>query len=321
MENKAIETIRRYRMIERGDRVVVGVSGGADSMALLHFLHTRCEDLEIMVAACHVNHHLRGEESGRDEQFVRNFCFDHQIPLTVYDLDLPAVQKKHESTEECARRERYRCFGEQEGKIATAHTASDNTETVLLNILRGTGTKGLCGIPPVRGEIIRPLLRCTREDTEDYCKKNRIGYVTDSTNLSESYTRNRIRKNILPALKEFNPSLIEGFSRMTESVYADNAFLEKTAFAARERCETGDGLSCSLLNELEPAILSRVVSMLLAENGIEPSHLRITECIRIILAGKGKINLCRDRFALVRKGNFLIQTSIQHYRGQPKILP
>ncbi len=321
MENKAIETIRRYRMIERGDRVVVGVSGGADSMALLHFLHTRREDLGITVAACHVNHHLRGEESERDEQFVRSFCSDHQIPLTVYGLDLPAVQKKHESTEECARRERYRCFGGQEGKIATAHTASDNAETVLLNLLRGTGTKGLCGIPPVRGEIIRPLLRCTREDTEDYCEKNGIGYVTDSTNLSESYTRNRIRKNLLPMLKEFNPSLIEGLSRMTESVYEDNAFLEKTAFAAQERCETENGFSCSLLNGLEPAILSRVISMLLTENGIEPSHLRITECIRIIRIGKGKINLCRDRFALIRKGNFLIQTSVQNYRGQPKNLP
>ncbi len=314
MENKAIETIRKYRMIEHGDRVVVGVSGGADSMALLHLLHTRRGELGITVAACHVNHRLRGEESDRDEQFVRSFCADRQIPLTVCALNLPAVQKKHESTEECARRERYRCFGEQEGKIATAHTASDNAETVLLNLLRGTGTKGLCGIPPVRGQIIRPLLRCTREEIEAYCQKNGIGYVTDSTNLSESYTRNRIRKNMIPALKEFNPSLIEGLSRMTESVYADNVFLEKTARAAAERCKTEDGFSRSLLSGLEPAILSRVVSALLTENGIEPSHLRITECIRIIHDGKGKINLCRDRFALIRKGNFLIQTSIQNYR-------
>lgn len=314
MENKAAETIRRYRMLERGDRVTVGASGGADSMALLHFLHTRRGELGVSVEACHINHHLRGPESDRDEAFVRNFCGALGIPLAVYDVDIPAVKKKHESVEACARRERYRCFGERTGKIATAHTASDNAETVLLNLLRGTGTKGLCGIPPVRGETIRPLLRCTREETEDYCRRNGIGYVTDSTNLSERYMRNRIRQRLIPVLTEWNPSFIEGISRMTESVREDELFLEKAAETARKQCETENGFPCALLSGLEPAVLARVVSALLTENGIEPSHLRITGCIRIIHSGKGKINLCRDRFALIRKESFQIQTSIQNYR-------
>lgn len=314
MENKAAETIRRYRMTESGDLIFAAVSGGADSMALLHFLHTRREELNISIAACHINHHLRGPESDRDEEFVRRFCEARRIPLTVCHLDIPRARQKHESTEECARRERYRCFGGLPGKTATAHTASDNAETVLLNLLRGTGTKGLCGIPPVRGKIIRPLLRCTRREIEKYCRENGVGYVTDSTNLSGQYTRNRIRQKIIPALTEFNPSLLEGLSRMTESVSADNAFLEKTARDAMQSCRTEGGYACSLLTGLDPAILARVISLILTENKIEPSHLRITECIRIVQNGKGKINLCRDRFALIRKGSFLIQTSIQNYR-------
>lgn len=319
MENKSIETIRRYRMLESGDRVIVGVSGGADSMALLHFLYTSSEKMNISVFACHINHHLRGAESDRDEEFVRGFCDRNAIPLTVCDADIPSLQKKHESVEECARRERYRFFEEMSetlsARIATAHTASDNAETVLLNLIRGTGTKGLYGIPPVRGKIIRPLLRCTREETEKYCTENKIGYVTDSTNLSEQYTRNRLRRKVLPLLKEFNPALIDGIARMTESVYEDNLFLEQAATAAVRRCRTENGYVCALLSELEPAILARVVSSVLSENGIEPSHLRIGGCIGIIRAGKGKINLCKDRFAVAEKGIFLIQTRIQNYRN------
>lgn len=321
MESKAAETIRRYRMLESGDRVIVGVSGGADSMALLHFLYTNSEKMNVSVFACHINHHLRGAESDRDEEFVRGFCDRNAIPLTVRDADIPACQKKHESVEECARRERYRFFEEMSetlsARIATAHTASDNAETVLLNLIRGTGTKGLYGIPPVRGKIIRPLLRCTREETEEYCTKNKIGYVTDSTNLSEQYTRNRLRRKVLPLLKEFNPSLIDGIARMTESVYEDNLFLEQAATDAARRCRTENGYACVLLSELESALLARVISSVLSENGIEPSHLRIGGCIGIIRAGKGKINLCKDRFAVAEKGIFLIQTRKQNYRNLP----
>lgn len=318
MEDKIRELLARYEMLKSGDNVVAAVSGGADSMALLNVLYNLRGELGITLYACHINHNLRGAESLRDEQFVRDFCGEHGIELTVYSVEIKP--DKHESVEERARKTRYECFDSLctslNAKLATAHTASDNAETVLINLLRGTGTKGLGGIPPIRGRIIRPLLHCTREDTERYCSEHEIHYVTDSTNLSDEYTRNKLRLKIIPQLKEFNPSLIEGISRMTEAVTDDNILLDSLAEKAKNDCSVDDGYSCEKLRALQRAILSRVISAILSENGIEPSALRINECSRIIGAGKGKINLSRNRFALVKKDCFKIQTIIQNYRNK-----
>ena len=317
MVNKITDTIERYCMIGKGDTVVVAVSGGADSMALLHSLFLLKDDLGITVHACHINHNLRGKESDRDEQFVRDFCNSNSIPLTVYSLDIKT--DKHESLEERARKMRYECFEKLCGslasaKLATAHTASDNAETVFLNILRGTGTKGLGGIPPVRGNIIRPLIRCTREDIEQYCSENKLTFVTDSSNLTDEYTRNRLRHRLIPLLQEFNPSLFEAVSRMTSAVYDDNMLLEEIAADARKDAETDNGFSCEKLALLKRPVLCRVVSGILSENGIEPSTLRINECVQIILEKKGKINLCRNKFAVVRKKVFRITYEEQQFR-------
>lgn len=316
MVSKIKETIARYDMLKKDDVVIVAVSGGADSIALLHAMYSLKQELGISVTACHVNHNLRGEESKRDEQFVRDFCSSRKIPVTFYSIDIKA--DKHESVEERARKMRYECFeklcNEHDAKLATAHTASDNAETVFLNILRGTGTKGLCGIPPVRSNIIRPLIRCTREDIENYCTENRLEYVTDSTNLSDDYTRNKLRHRLIPLLQEFNPSLFEAVSRMTSAVYDDNALLERISADAKEKARTDDGYSCEKLAELERTVLCRVVSSVLSDNGIEPSSLRINECVQIILEKKGKINLCRNRFAVVRKKIFRITYEEQQFR-------
>lgn len=318
MEDKIKAISARYGMMERGDVVVAAVSGGADSMALLNALFSMREELGITLLACHVNHNLRGEESLRDERFVRKFCNERKIELEVYSVEIKP--DKHESIEERARKARYECFdrlcAERNAKLATAHTASDNAETVLINLLRGTGTKGLGGIPPVRGKIIRPLLRCSRKEIEYYCAAHGIEYITDSTNLSEEYTRNKLRLKIIPQLKSFNPSLVEGISRMTEAVTDDNAYLDGLAEAAKTACRTENGYSCRKLRELDRAILSRVISAVLSENGIEPSALRINECSRIIACGNGKINLCRDRFAAAKKDIFEIQTIKQNYRNK-----
>ena len=317
MVSKIKETINRYNMLKKDDVVVVAVSGGADSIALLHALHSLRQELGISVIACHVNHNLRGEESMRDEQFVRDFCNSRKIPDTFYSIDIKA--DKHESVEEKARKMRYECFdklcaGLTSPKLATAHTASDNTETVFLNILRGTGTKGLCGIPPVRGNIIRPLIRCTREEIENYCRENKLDYVTDSSNLSDDYKRNRIRHRLIPLMQEFNPSLFEAVSRMTSAVYDDNQLLEQICAQAKENSRKDDGYSCEKLAELDRTILCRVISSVLSDNGIEPSALRINECSEIILNKKGKINLCRNRFAVVRKKVFRITYEEQQFR-------
>lgn len=316
MENKIKETIERYDMLKKDDVVIVAVSGGADSIALLHALYSLKQELGISVHACHINHNLRGEESKRDEQFVRDFCGSRKIPNTFYSIDVKP--EKHESIEERARKMRYECFeslcNELNAKLATAHTASDNAETVFINMLRGTGTKGLCGIPPVRGDIIRPLLRCTREEIEKYCTEHGLEYVTDSSNLSDDYTRNKLRHRLIPMLKEFNPSVMEGISRMTSAVYDDNAYLEKVSAEAKEKCLTENGYSAIALCGLERPILCRVVSSVLSDSGIEPSSLRINECIEIIMKKQGKINLCRNKFAVVRKKVFRIQYEEQKYR-------
>lgn len=316
MVNKIKETIARYDMLKKDDVVIVAVSGGADSIALLHALYSLKRELGITVLACHINHNLRGEESMRDEQFVRDFCNRNEIPVTFYSIDIKA--DKHESVEERARKMRYECFeklcSELNAKLATAHTASDNAETVFINILRGTGTKGLGGIPPMRGNIIRPLIRCTREDVENYCKENKLTFVTDSTNLTDDYTRNKLRHRLIPLLQEFNPSLFEAVSRMTAAVYDDNMLLEEIAAEAKENAKSDNGFSCERLSALKRPVLCRVISNILSENSIEPSALRINECAEIILDKKGKINLCRNKFAVVRKKKFSIIYEEQQFR-------
>ena len=196
-------TIQRCSMIKSGDTVIAAVSGGADSVALLHVLYSLQDELSFSLAACHVNHNLRGAESDGDEMFVRRKCRMMDIPLYVANIKVNEFRQKHDSLEECARRLRYGFF-EDIGKnklIATAHTASDNCETILINMVRGTALSGICGIPAKRDNIIRPLLYITREDVERYCRENELDYVTDSTNLSDDYTRNKIRHKIVPLLR------------------------------------------------------------------------------------------------------------------------
>ncbi|MBR5088999.1 MAG: tRNA lysidine(34) synthetase TilS [Ruminiclostridium sp.] len=317
MKTKVLDAVRRYGMLNEGDTAVVGLSGGADSCALLLVLLELRETLGITVRACHINHNLRGEESDRDEMFVRELCARRGVPLTVFPVDVRASVEKHESIEEAARRLRYDRFGQMcaEGaKLATAHTANDNAETVLMNLIRGTGTKGLAGIPPVRGAFIRPIIFCTRADTEEYCRKNGIDFVTDSTNLSDDCTRNRIRHRIIPALEEFNPSFIAAVTRMTEAVGDDSAFLDGYAYECAESCRRGDGYDSRRLKELPAPVLFRIIARELKENGVEPSRLRTQQCIGIIEAGMGKVNLCKNKFALVRKKVFYVSTEIQNYR-------
>ena len=201
MNRKARATIEEFSMLRQGDTVTAAVSGGADSVALLDFLCS-LTDLRLTVRACHLNHCLRGEESDRDEQLVRTMCEQYGIPLDLRRVEVKALARERGvSIEVAAREARYAFFDElaekYRCKIATAHTLSDAAETVLLNLARGTGIAGLCGIPPVRGAVVRPLIGCTRRETEDYCAAHGLCYVTDSTNLTDRYTRNHIRHNVL----------------------------------------------------------------------------------------------------------------------------
>ena len=319
VRDKVLAAIRQYDMLKDRKSVTVAVSGGADSVALLHSLKMLENELDIGLSACHVNHNLRGEESDGDESYVKSLCSELEIPLRVFSVDVTGSMAKHQSTEEKARELRYEAFAEIShelcSKVATAHNACDNTETVLLNLLRGTGLKGLCGIPPVRDYLIRPLLLCTREEIEEYCGENGLKYVTDSTNASTAYTRNKIRLELMPRLLEINPSLHEGVNRMTLALGEDSRFLEEMAENALKEAKNGEGsYLCEKLNALPEPILHRVISLMLREKDIEPTSLRITGFSEIIKGGTGKINIEKNKFAVVKKGLAEVQIIPQNYR-------
>ena len=207
-------------------QVVLGLSGGADSMALLHILtHWPVDDL--LVHAVHIHHGLRGKEADRDEMFVRKYCAEHGISLSVIHGDVAALaQERRISIEEAGRIFRYEAFEQVRTQIGadyivTAHTASDQSETVLMHIVRGCGVDGLCGIPAIRGCVRRPLLCCSRDEIEEYCQSHSIPYVTDETNADTKFVRNDVRLRILPALRELNPSIDKALLRYAYETFDD----------------------------------------------------------------------------------------------------
>ncbi len=231
--DKVRKTVSRHNMLKAGDTVLVGVSGGADSVCLLHILKRLCKELGIDLVAAHVHHGIRGEEAELDAAFVRKICVDWKIPFRLEKVSVPELaQREHLSLETAGRLARYRCFHEiccreKIDRIATAHNRDDQSETLLMRILRGTGIDGLAGIRPVREDgVIRPLLEVSREEIEGYCAENQLEYRNDSTNAENDYTRNRIRNYLLPILKkEFNPQIGEALSRLSQNMEEDGVFL------------------------------------------------------------------------------------------------
>ena len=310
-------TVLRNSMITKGDTVIAAVSGGADSVALLHVLYSLREEIGFSLAACHVNHNLRGAESDSDEMFVRRMCRLMDIPLYVASIKVNEFRQKHDSLEECARRIRYGFF-EDIGKnklIATAHTASDNCETILINMVRGTALSGICGIPAKRDNIIRPLLYCTREDVERYCSENELDFVTDSTNLSDDYTRNKIRHKVVPLLREINPALYSAISRLASSAVLDDSYLDKTASELMEKARCDENkLKVELLCDADECILRRIVTMLFKQNDIPVSMAAVDSCVEIIRKKQGKINPCQFKFVQIRKKKLFVVTDFEKYR-------
>lgn len=235
VKDKFYQTIKKYDMLGEKDALLCGYSGGADSTALLHLLHTFCTGNRIRIAAVHVNHRIRGEAADRDQQHCIRFCRERDIELFVRSADVPSLAAaSNTGIEETARRERYRIFGElcvSEGftKIATAHNSGDNLETVLFNLLRGTGIRGLCGIPPVRGAVIRPLIECSKEEITGYCRENGLGYASDETNGDPAYTRNFIRSEIVPLILRVNSRAEANVLRMCSQLRRDSDFLDGLA--------------------------------------------------------------------------------------------
>ena len=220
MSSEFIDKIREYMdsfgMLSPGRRVVVGVSGGADSVALLRVLcelRGSGEYGNLLLTAVHINHMIRGEEADRDEHFVQKLCEALGVELKVFRKDIPAMaREQHLTEEEAGRLFRYECFENEAGeaaRIAVAHNKDDLAETVLYNMIRGSSILGLAGIKPVRGRIIRPLLMTSREEIEAYLASISQDYITDSTNLKTDYARNKIRLSIMPELKKINEGAAE----------------------------------------------------------------------------------------------------------------
>ncbi len=233
MRHKAEKTIAQYGMLSKGDAVIVGVSGGADSVALLHLLNSLSEEMCLKVIAVHLNHGIRGAEADRDAAYVGELCARWGTMCVTKRVDCAALAlKSGEGLEECGRRLRYELFSRvadryENARIATAHTADDNLETLLLNLTRGASLKGLCGIPPIRGNIIRPLIKCSRAEIEAYCFENGLEYMTDSTNLNCDYSRNLLRNRVVPVLRELNPDVAGAAERLTDLVTQDETFLNE----------------------------------------------------------------------------------------------
>lgn len=272
MLNKLSSFLRRYQMVNAGEHVICAVSGGADSVALLFAMYLLKEKLGIRLSAAHFNHCLRGEESDRDEEFVRDFCGRYDIPLIVGSGEVKAGKK---GLEAAARDARYAFLRQLPGKIATAHTADDNAETVLLHLVRGTGLKGLGGITPVSGNVIRPMLGVTRQDVEDFCSEWSLSYVTDSSNQEDTFLRNRLRHHVMPLLKEENPKLAESLSTMALRLRQDEEFIE-------ESVSCSSPLMVEEVRKLHPAQRSRVLERFLKDCGVrepEAAHIAQTEAL------------------------------------------
>lgn len=233
MITRILDTIKKNGIIKKGDRVVVGVSGGPDSVCLLHVLWRLRKDFDLYIVAVHINHMLRGSESCRDENYVKSLCSELEIELQSICVDIKKVSKeKNMSLEEAGREERYRHFeivADSVGasRIAVAHNKNDQAETVLMNIIRGSGLDGLKGMDYIRGRIIRPLLDIERNEIEAYCRENSLNPITDSSNLEDIYSRNKIRLNVIPYIDTlFGCNFVKSVDRLNRLVKDDIDFID-----------------------------------------------------------------------------------------------
>ena len=277
MLNKLERFLRQQEMVQPGDTVIAAVSGGADSVALLFALYLLKDKLEITLEAAHFNHNLRGEESHRDENFVRQLCDRYDIPLHLGSGNVTAGEK---GLEAAARDARYGFLNSLSGKIATAHTADDNAETVLMHLVRGTGLKGLGGITPIRGNVIRPMLNCTRTDVESFLEEWCLSHIEDSSNETDAFLRNRIRHHVMPLLKEENPRLAENLSRMALRLREDEEYLSRQSdFEVLPEVEQ--------LKTMHPAVRGRALEKFLKRSGVkEPEDRHICAVEALVFSEK-----------------------------------
>lgn len=321
LEQKILNTIKKYNLIKNGDSIVIGVSGGPDSICLLNVLNNLKEQLNFTIYVAHINHMIR-EEADNETKYVKEFCKDRKIDCYVKKIDIVTkANNEKKGTEETGREVRYDFFEKifnktGANKIATAHNNNDKVETILMNILRGSGTTGLEGIEAIRdNKYIRPLIETDRKDIEEYCIQNKLNPKYDKSNNENIYTRNKIRNIIIPYIqKEFNPNIIKTINRLSEVITEENEYIEQIVEDTfKEVCIESNFLQAILdlkkFNKLNLVIKRRLILYTinkvlgttkniekiniddiinLCENNIGNKYLMPTKNIKILVK-KGKI--------------------------------
>ena len=291
LEEKVLATIKKYDMIQNDDKIVIGVSGGPDSMTLLNILNNIKEKWNIKLYVAHINHMIR-KEADEETEYVKEFCAKIKVDFFAKKIKVEEEAKRLKiGTEEAGRNIRYAFFEEiakkvGANKIATAHNSNDNAETVLMNLLRGTSVSGLKGIEKVRdGKFIRPIIECNRNEIEAYCRENNLDPKYDKTNYENIYTRNKIRNLLIPYLqKEFNPNIIEGLNRLSSLASEEEQFINKIVENEYEKVLiSGDNeekviFDLKKFNQLDNVIKSRLIIYTIGKvygkvNGIEKIHI------------------------------------------------
>lgn len=319
--------ILKYNLLSKEDKVVIGVSGGADSLCLLHVLNTIKNEIGIEIFAVHLNHQFRGAEADADAEFVEDICKKWEIPYKVASFDVPAYAKQHGlSPEEAGREIRYKLFRDVKevinaNKIAVAQNLNDNVETILMRLFRGTGLEGLKGIDVLRDEIIRPLLETDRTSIEEYCRQNDLEPRVDKTNLQPIYSRNKIRLELIPYLKEsFNSNLNESIVRLSQIIKEENDYLEQQTNKLMNSIvqieEQRLSIKINNLTELHEAMQKRLLRKAveqLAEtlNGYEYKHFQ--GIIELLDKGTGAaLELPKNLKAYISYENLILSKKIEN---------
>lgn len=303
MNNKVLKTVKKYNMLSKGDRVLIGVSGGADSIALLEFFVSVKEKYDLDICVAHIEHGIRGEDSVNDAEFVENYCKKLGVNFYLKTIDAPNLAKKAKmGVEEYSRMARYDFFNTIEcDKIATAHNLTDNIETLLFRLARGTGLKGACSIPAVRGKIIRPFIEVSSGEIRKWCNDNNIPYRVDCTNSDSAYSRNLIRLEILPLFEKLNANYQDNIENFISDVNEDYAFIDDYVKSIYPKIVKNNEIDLPKLNELDLSIKKRILIMFFDENGYSLNRIHLQSVIDITLKS-GKTQIKENVFAISAKG-------------------
>lgn len=293
MKEKVIQTIKKNKLIINGDKIVLGVSGGPDSISMLDILRKIKEEniIQFDIVVAHINHLIR-KEAVEDEEYVKKYCEKNGIECYIKRIDVQELaQNKKIGTEEAGRKARYEFFDEisqktSSNKIAVAHNKNDKIETIIMHVLRGSGTSGLIGIEPIRdNKYIRPLIECERKEIEEYCDNQKLEPRIDKTNFENEYTRNKIRNIVIPYIKmEFNPNIIETINRLSDVVKEEETYINKIVERTYkklliEKSKKEIVLDLKQFNEQDEVIKNRVILYTVklingSTQGVEKIHIR-----------------------------------------------